>query len=153
MPLTPRPTSGATMSVSAAVPATITEAGYTALTWTPVAGFDNMGEIGDEYEVGTFDSITEGRIKYRSILDAGQIDASPLDQPADPGQVILKAAFDAAKGSAAETISIRIEDESGTGTYARAIVSTWRRVYGGAGDLQLRRAVLPIVPGSVVEYS
>lgn len=152
MALTPRPSSGSQLYVSAAAPATVDEAGYAALTWTEVAGFDNLGEIGDEYEVGTFDSLTEGRIKYRSILDAGQIDATPLDAPDDPGQIILKAAFGAAKGSAAETISIKIEDESGVGTYARAIVSTWKRLYGGAADLQLRKCAMPIVAGTVVEY-
>ncbi len=148
-----RPSAGTKVYVCEDAPATIDPTGFAALIWTEAKGFDQVGEIGDSDEVGNFDSLTEGRIKYRSISDPGQMDAAPADLPADPGQIILKAAKDAAKGSAAEVISFKVEDEAGYGTYARIMVSKWSRQYGGATDVQLRNAIMPIVAGTIVEYS
>jgi hypothetical protein len=148
-----RPSAGTKVYASEAAPLTIDAAGFTALTWTEVKGFDQVGEIGESDEVGNFDSLTEGRIKYRSISDPGQMDAAPADLPADPGQIILKAAKDAAKGGVGEVISFKVEDEAGYGTYARVMVSKWTRQYGGATDVQLRNVTMPIVAGTIVEYS
>lgn len=152
MPITLRPTAGTTVYASAGVPATYDAAGYAAKTWTEVKGFSNVGEVGDEMEMGTFDSLKDGRLKFRTIADPGDLDASMADLPADPGQIILKTAFSAARGSAAETISLRVEDASGKGTNMTVKVRGWRRVYGGATDVQLRNAPMPIDAGSVVEY-
>ncbi len=152
MPITLRPTAGTRVYASAGTPATINAAGYAALTWTEVQGFSNVGEIGDSMEVGNYDSLVDGRIKFRSISDPGELAASMADLPADAGQIILKTAFAAARGAAGETISLRIEDATGKGTYARGMVASWRRVYGGAADVQIRSATMPIVAGTIVEY-
>lgn len=152
MPVQLNPSAGAKLYVSAAAPATQTEAGYQALTWVQVKGLDQLGEFGKSYEVGTFDSLDEGRLKYRSILDEGEIDATPADLPADPGQIIVKAAADAPRGSAGEIISFRAEAENGVGVYGRCMVSVWRRQFGGATGIVLRRMVAPIVAGSTLEY-
>lgn len=146
------PSAGAKLYVSAAAPATNDAAGYSALTWTQVKGLDQLGEFGRAYEVGTFDSLDEGRIKYRSILDEGEIDATPADLPDDPGQVIVAAAANAARGSAGEVISFRAEAESGAGVYGQCMVSTWKRQFGGATGIVLRRMIAPIVAGTTVEY-
>lgn len=152
MPTTLRPTAGTKVYASTGTPATINTAGYAALTWTEVQGFSSIGEIGNSREVGTFDSLVDGRMKYRTLQDPGEIDAAMADMPADAGQTILRNAYDAALGGAAETISVRVEDSTGKGTYARAIVSSWRRAYGGATDVQMRMANLPLIAGTLVEY-
>lgn len=148
-----RSTAGVVVSASAAAPATFDAAGYAALTWTPVNGFDNIGQIGEVDEVGNFDSITDGRIKYRAISDPGEMSMNIADDPDDAGQVILAAGKAAGKGSAGEKISLRIEDGAGVGTYAQVLVSSWARDYGGASDVQRRVAVLPIIAGTIVEYA
>lgn len=147
------PSAGTKVYVSAAAPATFDETGYAALTWTEVKGFSNAGNIGDSMEVGNFDSLTDGRIKYRSINDPGQIDASMADDPSDAGQIILKAAFAAGRGSSAELVSLRIEAADGSGTYAQSMVAGWQRAFGGAADIIMRNTTLPIKAGTVVEYS
>lgn len=152
MPVEIRPTAGTCVFVSTGVPATFDAAGYAALTWVEVGGFDNIGEIGDMDEVGNFDSIKDGRIKYRSINDPGQIDGSPADVPADPGQILIAAAKAAGRGTPAEKLSYRVEDEAGIGSYAQVIVSSWKRAYGGAVDLQTRNMVMPVIAGTIVEY-
>lgn len=151
MATTLTPTAGSTVAVSAAAPATFDTTGYGALTFTTVNGFDTIGAIGDGYEVQNFDSITDGRIPYRGIRDGGSIEANMADMPADAGQVILKAAFDAAKGSAGEKISVKITDPNSKETYAQVIVSEWRRNYGGANDVIRRQATLVTIPGTIVE--
>lgn len=151
MAITLNPTAGTKVYVSAGAPATFTTAGYTALTWTEVKGFSNVGEIGNSREVQNFDSLTDGRIKYLGIADPGQIDASMADLPADPGQMIMKTASDA-PGTAANVLSLRIEGPNAKGTYAQVLVGGWRRAFGGANDVQMRMSALPIVAGTVVEY-
>ncbi len=152
MAITLRPSAGVKMYVSTGVPATINAAGYAALTWTEVEGATNGGEIGDQMEVQNFDSLAEGRLKYRGISDPGQIDLSLADMPTQAGQVIMRNAFVAARGSAGETISVRIEDATTRGTYCRAMVAGWRRVYGGANDVQMRSAMMPLIAGTIVEF-
>lgn len=153
MPVNLQPTAGSTVSVSAALPATFDVVGYAALTWTDAAGFDNLGQLGDMYEVGTFDDIVDGRQKYRAINDAGSVDGNKADDPADPGQIIMQAAFDAAKGSTAERFAYRIQSEDGSkGTYATLLVAGWQRVFGGASDVWMRALIMPAIPGTVKEF-
>ena len=152
MPITLRPSAGTTVFVSAASPATYDAAGYAALTWTEVKGFATIGDIGNAREVGNFDSLTEGRLKYRNINDPGQIDATMADIPTDAGQILLKAAFDAASGTATETISVRITAPDTKGTYCECLVASWVRAWGGAADLQMRNATMPIIAGTIVEF-
>ena len=151
MAVTLTPTAGVKIQVSAAAPATFDKAGFEALTWTDVGGFDNAGEMGDGYEAQNFDSLTDGRIPYRGILDGGSVDANMADDPADEGQVIMKAAFDAAKGSSTELLSYRVIDQSNNYTAGQAMVVTWRRNFGGANDVIRRSAQLRLIPGTIVE--
>lgn len=152
MPIQLNPTAGAKVYVSAAAPATTNTAGYAALTWTQVKGFSNIGGIGNAQAVQSFSSLDEGIIKYRGEDDPGQMDVSMADLPADAGQVLLKAANAAGRGSAGEVISFKVEDGATKGTYARVLVAGWRRTYGGSNDVQMREATLPIIAGSIVEY-
>lgn len=151
MAVTLTPVAGVVVEVSAAAPATFNETGYNALTFTAVGGFDNVPSLGNAYEEQAFDSVTDGRIPYRGILDPGGGEFGMADDPTDAGQVILKAAFDAAKGSAAEKISMRIRDEAGNYTAAQVMVSTWRRSYGGAQDIIRRTVNVRAIPGTVAE--
>ena len=151
MAVTLTPVAGVLVEVSAAAPATFDETGYNALTFTPVGGFDQVPDLGDAYEDQSFDSVTDGRIPYRGILDPGGGEFGMADDPADAGQVILKGAFDAAKGSAAEKISMRIRDETGAYTAAQVMVSSWRRSYGGSNDIVRRNVTIRAIPGTVTE--
>lgn len=151
MAVTLTPVSGVLVEVSAAAPATFDETGYNALTFTAVGGFDQVPDIGDGYEEQVFDSVTDGRIPYRGILDPGGGEFGMADDPADAGQIILKAAFDAAKGSVGERISMRIRDETGNYTAAQVMVSNWRRSYGGAQDIIRRQVNIRAIPGTVAE--
>jgi len=153
MAVTLTPVAGVVVEVSAAAPATFDETGFNALSFTEVGGFDQVPDLGDAYEDQSFDSVTDGRIPYRGILDPGGGEFGMADDPADGGQIILKAAFGAAKGSAAEKISMRIRDETGAYTAAQVLVSSWRRSYGGAQDIVRRSVSVRAIPGTVAEGS
>jgi len=151
MPTNLTPTAGSTLAVSASAPATFDASGYGALTFTDVGGFDDLGTIGDGYEMQSFDSIVDGRIPFRGIQDGGSFELNMADDPTDAGQIIMKAAFDAGKGTAAEKISVEITAPNGAIQYAQVIVGSWRKNYGGANDVIRRQAEVVTIPGTIVE--
>ena len=153
MALTPRPVAGTKFYVSAGAPATFTEAGYAALTWTEVGGFSEIPGFGESYNVGTFDSVSDGQFKYRSLKVANDFTTTMLDDPASPGQIIMKTAFDAPQSSAGERISFRRLDAGGFGQAAQGFVSDFTPANGGVSDLQMRNVTIAILVGTVVEIA
>jgi len=152
MAVTLTPTAGVLVQVSDDVPATFDAAGYEAVTWTNVSGFETVPNIGDGYEMAQFDSVTDGRIPYRAIQTGGDAqDINIADDPEDPGQILMKAAFDAAKGSTAERLAFRIMDQNDNYTAAQVLVGTWERQFGGASDIIRRMATVQSIPGTIVE--
>lgn len=152
MALSLRPGAETKFYVSAGVPATINAAGYAALTWTEVKGLDASVGISTRRESGSFDALSGGRQKYRTILDSPDETTNFADLPADPGQILIAAAFNATVGSAAETLSMRSEASDGKGQYARGSVAAWRRMPVGAQDIYRREFAPLIDPSSYVEY-
>jgi hypothetical protein len=153
MALTPRPVSGSKFYVSTATPATIDAAGYAALTKTEVPGLGTIPGFGDSYNEGTFDSVSDGQYKYRGLRVGPSFQTTILDAPADPGQVILKAAFDAAPGTAAEKLSFWRLDASGIGQAAQGFILDFSPADGGAGDLQMRDVSISIIVNTTVEIA
>lgn len=157
MTLAIRPTSDVTISIlggASSAPATVDATGYEALTgFAEIGGADNIGEVGPMTETGNFTPIKGAQQFYRTILTASAFDMAPADLPADPGQIACKAAFDAAKSSAEETVTILVEDPAGYKTYFRTLVTKFARSYGGASDLQLRNISFQPDPSSFVEVA
>lgn len=152
MALAIRPTSDTTISILADAPATVDDTGYEALTgFDEIGGADNIGEVGPMIETGSFTPIKGAQQFYRTVTTASSFDMAPADLPADGGQIACKTAFDADKGSAAETVTILVEDASGYKTYFRTLITKFARQYGGASDLQLRNITFQPDPSSFVE--
>lgn len=157
MTLAIRPTSDVTISIlggASSAPATVDSAGYETLTgFDEIGGADNIGEVGPMMETGNFTPIKGAQQFYRAVETASSFDMAPADLPADDGQIACKAAYDAAKGSAAETVTILVEDPSGYKTYFRTLITKFARSYGGASDLQLRNISFQPDPSSFVEVT
>lgn len=153
MPITPRPTSGLKFYVSTGVPATFTAAGYNALTWTEVPGMESVPGFGDSYNIGTFDTVSDGQFQYRGLKVAKQITTTIVDSPADAGQIIMRNAFQAAGGSAAETVSFKRQDGSLVGQAARGFVSDFTPADAGAGELQMRTVAIATIVNTTVELT
>lgn len=157
MTLAIRPTSDVTISIlggASSAPATFDAAGYGALTgFAEITGADNIGEIGSMMETGSFTPIKGAQQFYRTIRTAQSFDMAPADLPADTGQIACKAAYDAAKGTAGETVTILVEDPAGYQTYFRTLITKFARQYGGASDLQVRNISFQPDPSTFVEVA
>lgn len=112
---------GSTLSVSAALPATYDSTGYAALTWTEVVGIVDVGEVGDQQNDITIDTLV-GRVEHvNGSADLGEIAISYTFITADGGQVILRAGAGSNTGH-----SFKVEDADGDIAYFSGIVANVR---------------------------
>jgi len=141
------------MFASTAAPATFDTTGYTALTWTAVNGFENIPQFGGVRDTVTFDDMPTGtRIKARGVEDLGELELDFADIPTDAGQIILRDAYLAASGTAAELISIKVEEDSGLISYMQVMVSSWPKdMSGGNNSVVRRKCKLLPQQGTLVE--
>lgn len=146
------PGAGTVFSVCPDAPSSIDASDYAALSWTAVEGLESFPEIGGARNVITFNDLASGTIlKSRGSEDAGEPTLTIADDPTDAGQVLLKAAYDAASGTAAEIISIRLVDPASKVTYARTKVNSWRKLIGGSDEIIQRQSQMLIESGTIIE--
>lgn len=157
MTLAIRPTSDVTISIlggANSAPATFDATGYEALTgFVEITGADNIGKLGSMLETGNFTPIKGSQQFYRTIETAEAFSMAPADLPDDAGQQACQAARLAPKGTAAETVTILVEDPAGYKTYFRTLITEFAREYGGAADLQVRQIGFQPDPSSFVEVT
>ena len=84
--------SGTKLYVAAEKPATYDKAGFDAITWTEVGEVVDLGEIGPEFELVTYDALGN-RVtqKLKGQVNMGSQAAELGKDVADAGQTILKA--------------------------------------------------------------
>lgn len=67
---------------------------FTGEVWTEIGGLATLGEIGDSQEIGEQPLINERRIrKYKTTLNAGNMENQFVPMVLDPGQIKYKAAI------------------------------------------------------------
>ena len=146
-----RPAAGTTFSVSATLPATYDSSGYSALTFVTVEGVESIPEIGSMRNTSSFSDLGSGSlIKRRGTEDPGDFSFDIADDPSDAGQILLKAAYDATLGSAAERIAVEIADSAKT-TYLEVMVIKWKREWAGNDEIVTRKADFIVMSQTVVE--
>lgn len=126
------------------VPADV--AAYDALTWTEVGDIEDLGELGDSYNVVTFISLSDSRVvKTAGAADAGQQTVVCGWDPDDAGQDALNAAIGAIRNFKVERDD-QITPTTGNPTtqYYRALVSANRVRMGGNENVQRRNYQLDI---------
>lgn len=109
---------GSQIAVSAALPATFTQSGYEALTFTDLPSVAEIPEQAAGYESVTFvklqDDATDSVRGTANLID---IELAVYDGQRDnAGYLALKAAFDATKGTDAERIALKVANAAGTVT-------------------------------------
>jgi len=90
------PIAGSKIYIGAEVDAkgTVTAADFADATWVEIGGWANAGELGDTQEIGEQALINEARMrKFKSILNAGNMENQFVPMPTDPGQIAFKAAI------------------------------------------------------------
>jgi hypothetical protein len=124
--------------VTPALPATDTGAEYAALTWVEIGEVEDMGEFGDESSDVTFASVGDGRTRHlKGVRDAGTLALVCGRDPADAGQIALKAAEKTKfsypiKVQAADAIS---EDYTDSVYFFNAKIMSARDSYGSVDNV------------------
>ena len=87
---------GATLSLSASLPATYDAAGYgaTGVTFTAVGQVEDFGEHGGEAQVSTFTGVGDKTVqKFKGSVNYGALNLVLGCMPSDAGQDLIEAAF------------------------------------------------------------
>ena len=138
-------TAGTTLAVSAAEPATYDAAGFAALTWTPVGEVTNMGDIGPEATLVTYDSIGD-RVtkKLKGQINMGSQSLELGQDLTDAGQIILKAAVTLSSGTIDTIHSFRITYKSGDIDYYTGLPLSYATSLGDANQVTSASTVVEI---------
>ena len=111
---------GTTIGISAALPATYTQAEFTALTYTEIGEVSDLGEFGREYNVVKFNPLKDRRtVKRKGSFDDGTVQVQLAKAATDAGQILLKSAVNS---DASHSVKIVLQD--GTTFYFTAQVSS-----------------------------
>jgi len=109
---------GTELAISAAVPATDTEAGFEALTYTRIAYASNLGTYGPTTELQTFNALFEGEIQLKGTTRKGQMNPVIALDRSDAGQALAIAAA----ADPTDEYSIRVTFSNGEKDYMRVQV-------------------------------
>ena len=114
---------GTTYAISASLPATYDAAGYgaTGITWTTIDRVITFSMYGSERDVQKIKPIAQAVEKIKGQADYGDGDMTMSYMPADPGQVIVKAAE-----ASANHYSLKITYPDGEIHYLDVIVSSFK---------------------------
>jgi hypothetical protein len=128
---------GATLAISASLPATYDAAGYgaTGISFTTVGKVEDFGEHGGEAQVSTFTPVSDGVIeKFKGSTNYGSMSVMLGCLPSDAGQDIVEAAF-ASKNRYSVKISYPARTGESTGEIHYLDVLVTRRVWqDGSAD-------------------
>lgn len=86
--------SGATLGISASLPATYDATGYNALTYTSVGHVEDFGEHGGEKQVSQFVAVADSVVqKFPGAINYGSLALMLGCMSSDAGQDVIDAAF------------------------------------------------------------
>jgi hypothetical protein len=126
---------GATIALSATLPATYNAAGYTAtaVVYTAIGKVESVGEHGGSSQVSTFTNLEDGVTeKSKGSLDYGNLPVTLGRLPSDSGQDLIDTAFASRnRYSLKLTYPLRIGEATPEVHYMDVLVT--KRAWGG-GD-------------------
>jgi hypothetical protein len=124
---------GATIKLSASVPATYDAAGYGALSYTKVGSVENIGPIGVSQEIITFTDLETGILqKFKGTKDGGSPPISIAQDTDDAGQILLAAAL-----ASQNAYSVLLTFPNGDKRYFMAMITGMPVTVGGANDIPM----------------
>jgi len=147
-PTTVQSLSGATLAISASLPATYDQAGYgaTTMTYTLIGAIENYGNHGVTATIATFTPVDTAVVtKIKGSKDYGTMNLSLGSIPSDAGQALLDAASESTS-----RYSAKLTYPSGAIHYLDVLVSKAEFVDGQVNDVQKRNIDLAICRKPVV---
>lgn len=139
--------SGVSLGISLTAPASLTQAGYDALSFTAVGEVTNMGEFGKEWELVTHLPLSSrGTKKGKGSFNNGTLNPALALDPKDAGQTAMKTALES---DANAYFSITLQD--GTVFYLEALVMSFKPNIGTTNDVVTATPALEVQPSSIIE--
>lgn len=124
-------TAGATIGIVAGNPATYDVAGYGALNFVTIGEITDLGEFGREYNVIRHNPVgTRGTKKLKGSYDEGSIPLQLALDEADDGQLVAQ---DASESD--DAYSFCVTSQGGNKYYFQALVTSFKRRFGGVDDI------------------
>lgn len=122
---------GASIAISAGLPATFNAAGYDALTFSVIGEVTDLGEFGRVYELIRHNPInTRATRKLKGSYDEGQISMVVGLDNDDAGQILAKTA-----SLSDADYSFQVVDQEGNQYYFLAKVMSFRRRFGTVNNI------------------
>jgi hypothetical protein len=130
---------GTTLGISAAAPATYTEAGYAALTFTSIGEVSDLGDIPSRiYELVTWNPIAErGTRKFKGGYQIGSQTITVGIDADDAGQTLIDTLTNSDNPA-----SVKIGHPQLGTIYARALVMGGPKNYGDVNTVATRQITL-----------
>ncbi len=137
---------GSSMSICAALPATLTKTAYAALTWSLIGEVDDFGAVGRVYNTVKFTPVaSRGTRKLKGSFDEGTQNIKVGYASGDPGQIIVDAAL-----SDDNFYSFKAVLKDGTILYYEAQVSSAPIEMGTIDNIVMRSIALELNSGTLV---
>lgn len=122
---------GSSLSLTASAPATYTQAGFSALTFTNIGEIFEMGEFGRQYNLVTFNPLSDRRtVKRKGSFNDGTIACQMARVPSDAGQALLTQAVDSDL-----SYSVKIELQDGTVFFTTAQIMSYTTNIGNTDQI------------------
>lgn len=136
---------GTTISLSSAVPASVTVSAYDALTYTEIGEVTDGGAIGRTYNMVNHLPLSKrGLVKIKGSFDDGTLTIQAAFAPGDAGQALVETALDDD-----DFYSVKIELQDGTIIYSQAQVTSAPVNIGTADSVVGTTFALAIKSGSI----
>lgn len=145
---------GATVAISASLPATYDASGYqaTGITYTSIGKVESLGEHGGSAQVSSFTPLSDGVTeKFKGAFDYGELALTLGRLPSDSGQDLIDTAF-----ASRNRYSVKLTYPTRTGESTAEIhyldVLVTRRAWGGGavGDVDKLSVTFSICRAPVV---
>ena len=136
---------GTLFYVSIAQPATEDVAGYEALTWVAIGTSTNLGEIGPNYELTTYD-VHGNRVtqKLKGQVNMGSQAIELVRVLDDAGQTVLRNAVTIGSATEDSKHSFKSAYKDGDIEYYQGLPISYRSTIGGPNDMITAAAAIEL---------
>ena len=140
---------GASLAVSSGSISAYTSSGYGALSYVTVGETSQLGEVGREYQLVTFDALANRATrKKKGNYNQGTISPSLALDPEDAGQVIMETA---SQSDSSYPMKMTLQD--GTIYYFMGLVMSFRPSVQDANSIVMATCTIEVDENAVVKVA
>lgn len=141
--------SGASLGISLTAPATHDQAGWDALSLTPVGEITNVGDFGKEWALVTHNPLnTRGTKKGKGSFNNGTLSPTLALDPGDAGQIAMETSLESDDNA---YFVLTLQD--GTRYVFVCLVMAFRVSVGGVDDVVNANTTLEVQPDQILKFA